>query len=549
MKKSNRLTFLDTIQNKLLVSYLGLSLIPIILLSVVAFSQSTKAFKEKINLQNFQAADYIAQATTTWLRDRMDNMITLAGTARVRSMDPVQASDAIQQYFKQWGIYETLFLADPKGDTIAISDNVARNVSDRAYFKQAMQGESVISEPLFSKATGNLIIVFAAPVYSNDKIVGIVGGTVPTDYIKNLLSKSWHGNTGDAYLINREGYFISPPRFTDQLKQKGMIKDRAELEMKIDTYAAQQAIAGKNGTAEYTDYLGNPVIGAYFPIEGTTWSVIIEQNRAEALATLNNLRNVSIVITLISAILVVVLAFLIASTIGKPIQQVAAIADQLALGDIQQTIPLQRNDEIGKLADSFRALIDHQKQVAAIAQRLAQKELDLTIIPKSEKDSLSQSLLQMLSTLKETITTIARQAVQLLNASDQLASAADQSGRATNQITATIQQVARGASQQAESINQTASSVEQMTRAINGVAHGAQEQAQAVGKASQIVHILTAAIQQVAGNSQRVSQEATAASNAAHQGKATVEQTIQGMQNIKTKVDLSAAKVQNMGER
>jgi methyl-accepting chemotaxis protein len=549
MKKTIRLKSLGTIQNKLLAAFLALTLIPIILLSVIAFSQSTKAFVEKTNAQNLQAAYYVSQAASTWLSERKDDMVTLAGTARVRSMDPSQASEAVQQYYKQWGVYETIFLTDIQGDTVVNTDNVTRNVSDRPYFQKAIKGEVVISEPVISKSSGNVIIVFAAPVYQDNKIVGIVGGTVPTDYFKQLLSNGRQGNSGDAYLVNKEGFFISPPRFADQLKQQGLIKERAELEYKVDTIAVQQAAAGNHGTGEYTDYRGKTVIGAYYPVEGTSWSVIIEQDRNEALATLNNFRNISIVITLIAIIVVVLLGILFASSIGKPIQQISHIADQLALGDIDQNISLQRGDEIGKLADSFHTLIGYQRQIAEIAQRLAQKDLAVFISPQSEKDILGHSLVQMLANLKETIATIAEQAVQLLSASDQLALAADQSGRATNQITATIQQVARGASQQAESINQTASSVEQMTRAINGVAHGAQEQAQAVGKASSVVHLLTAAIQQVTGNSRKVSQESSAASEAAQQGKYTVQQTIEGMQKIKARVDFSAEKVQNMGER
>ncbi|MFZ5808756.1 MAG: methyl-accepting chemotaxis protein [Chloroflexota bacterium] len=544
-----RVTFFNTIQNKLLAAFLGLTLIPIILLSVIAFSQSTSAFVEKTNTQNLQVAYYVSQATSTWLSERKDDMVTLAGTARVRTMDPSQASEAVQQYYQQWKVYETLFVANLNGDTIAINDNTPRNISDRAYFQQAVKGEIVASDPLVSKATGNVIIVFAAPVYKDNKVVGIVGGTVPTDYVKQLLSNGWKGETGDAYLVNKEGFFISPPRYADQLKQQGLIKERAELEYQVDTYAVQQAAAGNHGTSEYVDYQGKTVLGAYYPIEGTSWSVIIEQDHSEALAALNHLRNMSILITFVTAIIVVLLAFLLARSLGKPIQQISHTADQLALGDIDQNIVLQRGDEIGKLADSFRTLINYQQQVAEIAQRLAQKDLAVSISPKSEKDMLGHSLVQMLANLKETISTIAGQAVQLLSASDQLALAADQSGRATNQITATIQQVARGASQQAESINQTASSVEQMTRAINGVARGAQEQAQAVGKASSVVHMLTAAIQQVAGNSQKVSQESSTASEAAQQGKSTVQQTIEGMQRIKAQVGFSAEKVQNMGER
>ena len=134
-------------------------------------------------------------------------------------------------------------------------------------------------------------------------------------------------------------------------------------------------------------------------------------------------------------------------------------------------------------------------------------------------------------------------------ASGQLSAAADQAAEATNQITATIQQVATGTAQQTESVNTAASSVEQMSRAIDGVARGAQEQAAAVGRSSDITAQISTAIQQVAANAQAGAQGAASAAQAASAGAKTVDGTIKGMESIKQKVSLSADKVREMGKR
>lgn len=464
-------------------------------------------------------------------------------------MDPTQANEAIQTYFSQWKMYETIFLADLNGDTIAVTSGDRVNVKDRGYFQEAVQGKTAISELIISRATGNPIVVFAAPVYQDQKIVGVVGGTVPTTYLNDLLKVGWMGETGDAYFVSQDGTLLSPPRFTEQLKQEGLIKERAELELKIDTYATQQSQAGNEGWGRYLDYRGQEVLGAYIPLKSVPWTVIVEQDTAEAFTSLSSLRNFSLILMVVAAVLIIILAFWIAGSLSQPIQRMSQFAAALAIGDISQSLEVQSKDEIGELANAFRTVVEYQRNVAQVAQRLADKDLTVTIEPKSAQDVLGHSLVQMLTILRQTLGEIAHQATALLSASDQLAASADQSGRATNQIAATIQQVARGASQEAESINQTASSVEQMTRAINGVARGAQEQAQAVGKASQVVHEITSAIQQVAANVQKVSQDSSVASQASEQGRLTVDQTVQGMKNIKDKVAFSAEKVQNMGER
>ncbi|MEI6289747.1 MAG: methyl-accepting chemotaxis protein, partial [Chloroflexota bacterium] len=99
------------------------------------------------------------------------------------------------------------------------------------------------------------------------------------------------------------------------------------------------------------------------------------------------------------------------------------------------------------------------------------------------------------------------------------------------------------------SVNETASSVELMGRSISGVAAGAEEQAAGINKASAFTGILNENIQKVAGNAESVTKDSSEAARAARAGSKTVEETIRGMQKIKSKVGLSAMKVQEMGTR
>ncbi len=549
MDKTYSRKIFQSLQGKLILAFLGVSLLPLILVTVIASTQTQKNLANLVGENFNNTAHLMNTEMENWITERKQDIQTLANLSRIRSMETDQATQAVQEFATLWGIYETVFVANLDGDTVAINSGNRVSVKDRAYFQQAIKGEIAVSELLISRATGNTIIVFAAPVYQDNKIVGMVGVTVPTSYLNELLKLGWTGESGDAYLVDHQGYLLSPPRFTEQLKQDGLIKERPELELQIDTYATQQAKAGNHGWAEYQNYRGKQVLGAYAPLASVPWSIIIEQDRAEAFASITHLRNLSFLIMVIAAVGVAFLAFWQALSLSRPLHKMSQFAAAFALGDVSQSLEVKSNDEIGELADAFRTVAEYQRDVATVAQRLAAKDLTVTIEPKSEKDILGKSLVQMLAILRQTLGEIAHQANTLLSASDQLAASADQSGRATNQIAATIQQIARGASQEAESINQTAASVEQMSRAINGVARGAQDQAQAVGKASQVVHEITAAIQQVAVNAQKVSQDSSTASQAAEQGRATVEQTIRGMENIKSKVAFSAQKVQNMGER
>ncbi|MFN3309790.1 MAG: hypothetical protein ACK44E_11340 [Anaerolineales bacterium] len=104
-------------------------------------------------------ANLVKDDSENWVAERKKDIETLASLARVRSMDPDQATQAVQEYATLWQIYETVFVADLNGDTIAVSSGNRVNVKDRAYFQQAIQGKTTISELIISRASGNPVIV------------------------------------------------------------------------------------------------------------------------------------------------------------------------------------------------------------------------------------------------------------------------------------------------------------------------------------------------------------------------------------------------------
>ncbi len=543
------ISFFHSIRGKLILYFLGISMIPLLTVSILAYIQSQNALREKTIEQLDEAAKNNSANITDWLESRKKDLKVMSSNARIQSMDPAAAKSAIDQFYSGWGRYETIAVVDTTGLSIATNNDTQMDLSDRAYVKDALKGNVVISQPVISKATGNLIIAIAAPVIVESKTVGVVLATVPTTYIANLMSNAQLGKTGEAYLVNSDSYMITPSRFEEELKKSGLIKTRSELELKIDTFATQQALAGFDGLSEYKDYRGNEVIGAYHWIPEHQWAVIVEQDTKEAFAAVTNLRNAIIFLITISLIAIVIISLLVARSISKPIQSMSETALLMSQGKINQNITYHSNDEIGTLANSFREMINFQISMANSAEQLSNGDLTAEIRPKSEEDVLGVAFERMIKNLRDAIGEVASNAANLNQSSAQLAQASDQAGQATSQIATTIQQVARGTSQQTEAATHSAASVEQLRRAIENVSRGAQAQAEAVSKMAALTGSLSSSIQQVAGNANAVSVESNNAATAAREGSTTVADTIEGMETIREKVGFSAKKVQEMGNR
>jgi methyl-accepting chemotaxis protein len=529
-------SLLRSLRGKLLFLFLGLALLPLAGVSMLLVWQSDQEVRQQVeaNVENVVVLE--SQAIDAWLAERLDNMLVVAGTARVRTMDTAKAGEAIKQYFDQWGVYENMALYGLDGTTLYRTDSKVINVADRDYFQSAARGQPFFSDPLISKASGNLVFVVAAPVVVDGKAVGVVSGALPTSAFDPQLQSARLGQTGELYLINRQGKFLTTSRFAAELKSTGVITDRVELALGVDSVGAQQVLAGQVGVSEYwVDYRHATVVGAYHPIARTGWGLLAEQDRSEALAATTVLFQITLGALGLAAVLVVVAALMVVRSLVNPIRDMTSVAQGLANGDASQTVSFQSRDEVGALAAAFRAMLAYLQRMTGAADQIANGDLTTLVAPASEKDALGYAFERMIEQVRETVRQVAQNAAGVRAAASHLTTAANEASRATTQQTAAA--------------TQTAASVEEMKQAIDGVAKGAQEQAAAVGRAAALTAQISSAIQLVAGHVQSVAEESAGAAGAARNGAQVVTETVQGMEKIKVKVGVSAAKVQEMGQR
>ncbi|RKX18559.1 MAG: hypothetical protein DRP35_09080 [Candidatus Zixiibacteriota bacterium] len=184
-----------------------------------------------------------------------------------------------------------------------------------------------------------------------------------------------------------------------------------------------------------------------------------------------------LVISLVSGLAI---AFFIAQMISKPVTDIAKAAEMIADGDIEQKISINTKDEIGGLADSFRKLINYMKELANVAENIAQNDLTVKVTPKSEKDVLGNSFKTMIYNLSAIIT--------------QLGGAASEVASASAEVSASAEQISRGAENQEQQVSQVTVAMEEMTATIvessrnaNDASDGSKSAADTAGDGGQIV--------------------------------------------------------------
>ena len=334
----------------------------------------------------------------------------------------------------------------------------------------------------------------------------------------------------------------------------------ADAQAATDTYyqAAQDWVKNDGELTIILDQMntiGQKVQENAMAAEDAGWTATAATKEKSA-KTVSSAITITLVAVAVAILLGLLLGLFISRSITVPLAVAAKAAKLLSVGDMARDMSdaekdkaRKRKDEIGEIGQALDALINYMQAMGAAAASIANNDLAVTVTPISARDELGNAFSKMIMGLQKVIGQVADSANAVASAAGQLAKASEQSGEATAQIATTIQQVAKGTAEQTSGVTKTAGAVEQMSRAIDGVARGAQEQAMAVSKASQVASRISTAIDQVTNNAQAVTRDSAEAARYSRDGAKTVRDTITGMEVIRTKVGLSASKVEEMGTR
>ncbi len=95
--------------------------------------------------------------------------------------------------------------------------------------------------------------------------------------------------------------------------------------------------------------------------------------------------------------------FKIVPTLIKPVEQVLKQIEKFSLGDFDENLELNSNDEIGQIARSLSQLRDSINEKIIVADRISQGDLNLRVNKLSDNDKLSHSFEKIISNLKNLI--------------------------------------------------------------------------------------------------------------------------------------------------
>lgn len=335
--------------------------------SWLTYNQIQKVLHNSILDASKKSAEYNARIISEKFQGIISLVEILAGTDAVRSMFwDIQEIELSRALNKEKSI-ETLFVADKNG-VFNMTSGATGNIADRDYFKKVMQtGDTVISDPIINRGTGERVIVIATPIkVDEDTIVGLLGATIELHFLQELVKGMKINGFGYGWIIDSELRTIAHPE-EKYLGNTDIFAGNEQLKT-----IARRIVDGGKGTAFY-GFNGINKELAYAPIELMGWSIAMIADTSDIFSSLNAVRNTSLIIGLVAIFVGLIVAYFIAGYFASPILDLNAVVQKVAEGDLTQSIRVKSKDEIGRLADSFNQMVNNlQEMIERILQSSAE---------------------------------------------------------------------------------------------------------------------------------------------------------------------------------
>ncbi|MGZ4106747.1 MAG: methyl-accepting chemotaxis protein [Tumebacillaceae bacterium] len=314
------------------------------------------------------------------------------------------------------------------------------DVRQQPWYQQAIQkkGSVIIAGP-FTTKEGELVLSIARTTPEGKSVVGV---DLPLQKIQDIISQAKIGRTGYAYILDKSGMFVVHPT-----EKPG--SDAKKYDFVANLYK------GDSGQFSYT-YNGADKQLAFVTNKTTGWKIAGSLYTSEIASEANSIFNKTLLVVGVWFVVGGALVALIIRSITLPLRRMIKASQIITDGDLSQRIEVKSDDELGKLAASFNAMVESMRNV---------------------------------------IFEVTDSASQLSSASQELTAGAQQSGAAAEHSTFIIQELADGADQQVRSVEDAKQSVMQMSAGAEQIAASAQSVSMMATQASVVADEGNQAIQ------------------------------------------------------
>lgn len=377
--------------------------------SGIIVSYSKNLLESSVNSQ--------ASKIEAWLEENLASMQMAKNMIEKLHPDEAQLQtilDASCGYSENYP--EGLFLADANGSFLKGTDSKKQepNPKESMWYQEGMTRVNMAVGSAHQNPDGTNVVSASGLLNDGSDTVRVIAADMTLDRISVIVNSFIEMHDAEAFLVDKDSSVILASRDSDLISKTLGADGQSAFYKDVE-----KKVSGKS--YDFCTLDGNMTV--FKEVNGTNWLLVSYVPTNVVLADLAGLRNLMIIFSIISILVLCVLIERVTHVVIRPVKEMTRVITSMASGDFTVSMKVKGNDEIAVMGRSVEHFIASMKemirQMGHVSDRL-EKQAGSSKNVSGEMNSAaniqSQSMTELNATVDQlsvSVNEIAQNATQL----------------------------------------------------------------------------------------------------------------------------------------
>lgn len=311
---------------------------------------------------------------------------------------------------------EGLFLADANGSFLKGTDSKKQepNPKESMWYQEGMTRVNMAVGSAHQNPDGTNVVSASGLLNDGSDTVRVIAADMTLDRISVIVNSFIEMHDAEAFLVDKDSSVILASRNSDLISKTLGADGQSAFYKDVE-----KKVSGKS--YDFCTLDGNMTV--FKEVNGTNWLLVSYVPTNVVLADLVGLRNLMIIFSIISILVLCVLIERVTHVVIRPVKEMTRVITSMASGDFTVSMKVKGNDEIAVMGRSVEHFIASMKemirQMGHVSDRL-EKQAGSSKNVSGEMNSAaniqSQSMTELNATVDQlsvSVNEIAQNATQL----------------------------------------------------------------------------------------------------------------------------------------
>ena len=309
-----------------------------------------------------------------------------------------------------------LFLADANGSFLKGTDSKKQepNPKESMWYQEGMTRGNMAVGSAHQNPDGTNVVSASGLLNDGSDTVRVIAADMTLDRISVIVNSFIEMHDAEAFLVDKDSSVILASRDSDLISKTLGADGQSAFYKDVE-----KKVSGKS--YDFCTLDGNMTV--FKEVNGTNWLLVSYVPTSVVLADLVGLRNLMIIFSIISILVLCVLIERVTHVVIRPVKEMTRVITSMASGDFTVSMKVRGNDEIAVMGRSVEHFIASMKemirQMGHVSDRL-EKQAGSSKNVSGEMNSAaniqSQSMTELNATVDQlsvSVNEIAQNATQL----------------------------------------------------------------------------------------------------------------------------------------